>query len=416
MTRAGFGAITPGTDLSTHARELRRIHDAVLGGARPPARPRALVARSWSRMLSMGLDPDGHNARVHLPAAEVERLRHSSPLNQAIDELRAVLSSVADASQFLMVVCDADGIVLWREGSARVRAVADGLGFVEGARWTERVVGTNAIGTALAEHAPVELFSAEHFEQTQIPWYCTAAPVHDPRTGELIGVVDVSGPALTLHPAIGSLVQSAVRLAEARLWRRHQEQLDRLRRTTEPLLATRSGPLLVVDDHGWVAHHSGISSRDRIEAPRPDRALAVPGMGLCLPERIAVGGAAGGGGWLVRPRDRTSAIDARLDLTGEPILEVRSGDASWRTTLTRRHAQILQALNAAGPGGMTAARLSTIIFGDAEHAVTVRAEISRMRRVVGALVTPNPYRLADGVRVTVHGDGAETSSAANPHA
>ena len=36
-------------------------------------------------------------------------------------------------------------------------------------------VGTNAIGTALAEAAPVQLFSAEHFEQAQHPWYCTAA-------------------------------------------------------------------------------------------------------------------------------------------------------------------------------------------------------------------------------------------------
>lgn len=394
MTRAVFGALAPGTDLPAHARELRRIHDAVLCGVRPPARPRALVARSWSRILSLGLDPDGHNARVNLSAADVERLRHESPLGQVIDELRAVLTSVADASQFLMVVCDADGTVLWREGSARVRTVADELGFVEGARWTEQVVGTNAIGTALTEGAPVELFSAEHFENTQHPWYCTAAPVHDPRTGDLIGVVDVSGPALTLHPAIGSLVQTAVRLAEARLWRRHQERLDDLRRTSEPLLGTQSGPLLVVDDHGWVAHHSGIASRDRIEAPAPNRAVAIPGMGLCLPERIP-------DGWVVRPRDRAHAISARLDLTGEPILEVRSDDANWRTSLTPRHAQILRALSEAGHDGVTAGQLSEVIFGDAEHTVTVRAEVSRMRRVVGALVTPNPYRLADGVSITV---------------
>ncbi|GAA5123707.1 transcriptional regulator [Haloechinothrix salitolerans] len=393
MTTAVFGAVAPGTDLSTHARELQRIHDAVLGGARPPTRPRALVARSWSRMMAMGLDPD-RNAREHLPAAEIERLRHESPLSQVIDELRTVLTSVADASQFLMVVCDAEGIVLWREGSARVRIVADQLGFVEGARWTEQVVGTNAIGTALTEHAPVELFSAEHFEHTQHPWYCTAAPVHDPRSGDLLGVVDVSGPALTLHPAIGSLVRSAVRLAEARLWRLHQDQLDRLRRETEPLLGTRPGPLLVVDDHGWVAHHSGIAAKDRIEVPRANRALAVPGMGLCLPERIT-------DGWLIRPRDQQGAITARLDLTGEPVLEVRSDEAGWRTSLTPRHAQLLRALSEAGSDGLSAGWLSTLLYGDAEHAVTVRAEVSRLRRVVGALITPNPYRLADGVTLTV---------------
>ena len=345
-------------------------------------------------MLNLGLDPDGGNDRTHLSFDEVERLRTESALGLVIDELRAVLTSVADASHFLMVVTDADGVVLWREGAARVRMVADRLGFVEGARWTEQLVGTNAIGTALAEAAPVQLFSAEHFEQQQHPWYCTAVPVHDPSTGCLLGVVDVSGPALTLHPAISALVESAVRLAEGQLWRRHQRELEHLRRAAEPLVAGESGPLLVVDDNGWVAHHSGISRRDRIEVPQAERTLAVPGLGLCLPERIAHG-------WLVRPRDEARTISARLDLTESPILEVRSGGAPWRTSLTRRHAQILADLATAGGAGRTAAELSTALYGDSAHIVTVRAEVSRLRRVVGALVTTNPYRITDGVRLTV---------------
>ena len=50
---------------------------------------------------------------------------------------------------------------------------------------------------------------------------------------------------------------------------------------------------------------------------------------------------------------------------------------------------------------MTAAQLSTALFGDEEHQVTVRAEVSRLRRVVGGLVTTNPYRLAAGVTLAV---------------
>ncbi len=391
---AGFGAIAPGTDLSRHARELVRVHDAVLGGARPPHLPRSLVARSWARVMRLGLDPDGDNARDPMPAAELAGRRHRSPLRLVIDELRGVLTSVADASHFLMVVCDAEGVVLWREGSAAVRLHADRLGFSEGAHWTEQVVGTNAIGTALAEAAPVQLFSAEHFEQKQHPWYCTAAPIHDPRTGELLGVVDVSGPALTLHPALTALVESAVRLAEGRLWRLHEERLQRLRQSAEPVVGGVTGPLLVVDDHGWVAHHSGVAARDRIAVPRADRALAVPGLGLCLPERL-------GDGWLVRPSGGTRALTARLDLSGPPVLELRSDTDPWRTTLTPRHAQILELLGEAGPTGLTTQRLSVALFGDAEHAVSVRAEVSRLRRVIGALVTTNPYRLADGVTLMV---------------
>ena len=391
-----YGAIEPGTDLSQHARQLVRIHDAVLAGSRPPVRPRGVVARSWSRVVGMGLDPGSANERVNLPWHEVEMRRTASPLALVIDDLRATLTRVADASLFLMVVCDADGVVLWREGAARVRMTADRLGFTEGARWTERVVGTNAIGTALAEAAPVELFSAEHYEQGQHPWYCTAMPIHDPRTGELLGVVDVSGPALTLHPAIGALVQSSVRLAEAGLWRHHEGRLERLRRSAEPVIAGVSGPLLVVDDHGWVAHHAGIAARDRIQAPRAHHALAVPGLGLCLPERL-------GDGWLVRPHGGSGSVTASLDRTGEPVLDVVSDGESWRTTLTPRHAELLVLLARAGRGGLTAHQLSTAVYGDAEHAVTVRAEVSRMRRAIGALVATHPYRLAEGVTLTVNG-------------
>jgi hypothetical protein len=397
-----FSAIAPGTDLSQHARALARVHDAVLGGARPPMRPRALVARSWSRVMRSGLDPSGGARRATLPPAELERRRRESPLALIIDELRQVLSSAACASSFLLVVTDADGVILWREGAPGLLLRADALGFAEATVWTEERVGTNAIGTALAEAAPVQLFSAEHYEQGQHPWYCTASPVHDPRTGELLGVVDVSGPALTLHPVIAALVETAVRLGEARLRHYHQERLSQLRRSTEHVLATVDGPVLVVDDHGWVASHAGVAGRDRIAAPRADQSLAVPGLGLCLPERLA-------DGWLVRPRAAGRALVAELELGGRPVLELLGGAQPWRTALTPRHAEMLVALDRAGPAGVTAAQLSTAMYGDAAHTVTVRAEISRLRRVIGALVETSPYRLAEGVRLVVRQAGAPAS-------
>ncbi|MFP5253630.1 MAG: GAF domain-containing protein [Actinomycetes bacterium] len=390
-----YGAVLPGTDLGVHARTLREVHDAVLAGARPHVAPRPLVARSWSRVMRLGLDPSRPNARDPLGRAEVERRRRTSPLSLVIDDIRSVLGSVADASRFITVVTDLEGVILWREGSARVLMQADTLGFGVGATWTEDHVGTNAIGTALAEAAPVQLFSAEHFEEGQIPWYCTAAPLHDPRTGALLGVVDVSGPALTLHPAITALVETAARLAEAQLWRRHQERLERLRRSAEHVLATTSGPLLLVDEHGWVAHHAGVSARDRIAVPDEHRPLAVPGLGLCLPERLV-------DGWLVRPSTTGQAMAATLDLRAdEAVLEVSSAGGRWRTPLTPRHAAILDQLHRAGRGGLSAAQLSRAIFGDDAHQVTVRAEVSRLRRTVGALVAAAPYRIPTEVTFEV---------------
>ena len=395
-----FSAIRPGTDLSSYARELTRMHDAVIGGGRSALRPRALVARSWSRVLLTGLQPSRRTMRDPLPTDEVLRRRRESPLSLVVDELRQIVSSVADASQFLMVVTDGDGVILWREGAARVRARADALGFAEGAVWTEDRVGTNAIGTALAEAGPVQLFSAEHFEQDQHPWYCTAAPIHDPRSGALLGIVDVSGPAMTLHPAIGALVETAVRLAESQLWRHHEVRLERLRQAAAPVLAATDGPLLLVDDHGWVAHTTGIANQARIAVPHLERPLTVPGLGLCLPERLA-------DGWLVRPAGRESRIAMTLDLTGPPAVQVSGDRHSWRSPLTARHAEILLLLHGAGPAGLSAAALSRGIHGDADHVVAVRAEVSRLRRTLGGVLDSAPYRISSSVDLTV-ALGAET--------
>ncbi len=398
-----FGAIRPGTDLPRYARELVRVHDAVIGGGRPVVLPRAVVARSWQRVLRAGLDPDGTNVRGIRSADDVARRRRASPLSHVIVELEQVVHPVADASQLLLVVTDADGVILWRAGSAKVKRHADSLGFLEGAEWTEARVGTNAIGTALAEAAPVQLFSAEHFEQTQHPWYCTAAPIHDPRTGVLLGIVDVSGPALTLHPTITALVETAVRLAESQLWRHHEQRLDKLRTAAAPLLATVSGPLLVVDDHGWVAHTSGVAARSRIAAPRGAHALSVPGLGLCVPERI-------GEGWLVRPTGADTTMRLTLDVSAAPTVEVTGASAPWRSPLTAKHAEILLLLHRAGAAGLSAAALSAALYGDTEHIVTVRAEVSRLRRALGTVVASQPYRLADSVVLTVNTGAAESIS------
>jgi hypothetical protein len=312
-----------------------------------------------------------------------------------IDDLRGIVCSIADASQFLMVVTDADGIILWREGSARVRAKADNLGFAEGAEWTEQRVGTNAIGTAIAEASPVQLFSAEHFEQKQHAWYCTAAPMHDPRTGALLGIVDVSGPAMTLHPAILALVETAVRFQESQLRRFHETGLERLRTAAGPLLASVDGPLMLVDDDGWVACATGVAAQARIPVPRQHRPLSVPGLGLCLPERV-------GDGWLVRPSDRSSSrILLTLDLSASPSVEVSGGDGEWRSPLTARHAEILSLLHAAGPAGLSAAELSRRVYGDTQHVVAVRAEVSRLRRTLGGIVASQPYRISPAVEMTV---------------
>lgn len=367
----------------------------MLAGQTLPAAPRAVVARSWRRMRADGHDPDRATARP-VAADLLERRRQASPLRCVLPGLRSSLASVADEAEHIMVVTDADGVVLWRDGCPRVRRRADALGFTDGARWTEASVGTNAIGTALVERTSVQLFSAEHYRRSLHPWTCTAAPVHDPRTGALLGVVDISGPAATVHPAAVALVATAVRLAEADLWRRREAALDALRAVAAPVLRGTRGPAAVVDPEGWVAT-AGTVIGERVAVPVEGQRCLVPGIGSCLPEPVP-------GGWLLRP-DGRGEVPTRLslDLDSRPPHAVVESGAVWRYPLTPRRAQLLAVLMRAGPSGMDAFALSTAVFGDDQHAVAVRAEVSRLRRHLGGILLTRPYRIAPNI--TVEQDG-----------
>ncbi|CAN7242349.1 GAF domain-containing protein [Arthrobacter sp. LjRoot78] len=94
---------------------------------------------------------------------------------------------------------------------------ADRLEFSEGADWSAPGIGTNAVSEALVTGRPVQLFSAEHLVRAHHEWACTAAPITDPATGRLLGVLVVSGPLDTLSADTLRMVRCAVRVAESLL-------------------------------------------------------------------------------------------------------------------------------------------------------------------------------------------------------
>jgi hypothetical protein len=72
----------------------------------------------------------------------------------------------------------------------------------------------------------------------------------------------------------------------------------------------------------------------------------------------------------------------------------------WRRELSLRHAEIFLAL-AISPGGRFAPELADDLYGDPSRAVTVRAELSRLRKQYGSLLAAQPYRIAGSVSIDV---------------
>ncbi|TCO38643.1 GAF domain-containing protein [Kribbella antiqua] len=372
-------------DAPERARRLSELYDEVLGGGRVPRVPRPLVAASWERSLAAAVDPELDAPPVVVGTDQVEEIRESHPLRAVLPVLRQTLTTIADEASHIMIITDAQGMILWREGAADVRRQADRIALSEGAVWSEDQIGTNGMGTALAVGEPVQIHSAEHLVRRIHEWTCAAAPVHDPDTGKLIGAVDVSGPLRTVHPAMVALVTAAAQLAEGQLRVRMAaaDELLRVRNMrhlvalgNEPgALLTPTGRVLAVQPLEWLPDRLDVSDG----ASRIDLGDGREGVVEQLDE-----------GFLLRlPGTRVRRSSLRLKLFGQPVAIVGGREIA----LTLRRAEVL-ALLLLHPSGLTAEQLMLQLYGDEGNPTTVRAEMHRLRNLVGSgVLDTKPYRI-----------------------
>lgn len=344
---SAFGLSAPHTRET--ARALHGLREAALSGDRSGPAPRPVIDASWKRMLRIGVDPDRGTSSALLDREDLEHRRRATPLGELLPALSEGLIPAADASAQIVVITDGEGRVLWRDGNQAVIRRANGICLEEGAAWSEDSTGTNAVGTVLEAGRPLQVHSAEHFVRTLQNWTCAAAPVHDPRDGRLLGVIDVSGPDHTFHPATLALVESVARLAVAELRNRHLISVEGLRSVASPILSRLGGRALAVDANGWPAAVTGMPPVARLPLPRSFAAgrMWLPSLGMCAVEPLP-------GGWLIRVDDENTGAGSPappgrvvLDLSGRRRWSVTvSGAAgSWTQGLTPRHAELLYVLS-----------------------------------------------------------------------
>ncbi|GII52284.1 transcriptional regulator [Planotetraspora thailandica] len=359
---------------------VRRLHEAAATAERAGGgENRKVISDSWRRSLEAGIDPETHAAPLVYDTDVIDDARRAHPMHTLLPMLRQTLLQIADEAAHIMVITDADGRVLWREGHHAVRRAADGIGLADGFQWSEQAVGTNGIGTALAVGKPARVYAGEHLSLALRVWSCAGAPIVDPDSGGMLGCLDITGRARTLHPATAALVGAAARLAESHLTLRMREHDERLRGRHHRHL-NRPGALVALTGRIIGGDHS-IGRRIRLPEPG-DRAILADGRAF-LVEPL-------GDAYRLIPVGSSPAPRLTLTLLGaeHPFAHLDG----VRVPLSLRHAEILTLL-ASHPRGLTAEKLSYLLYGDAGNPVTIRAEIHRLRAQLTRAIAAKPYRL-----------------------
>ncbi|ARU53933.1 phytochrome sensor protein [Cellulosimicrobium cellulans] len=316
-------------DARRDARSVRAAYRSFLvDGVLPPG-IHPVVADSWRRSVHSGVDPEGPRTGSGLAHDDLVAYREANPLAAVMPVVRELVVDAAADDGLAVAVSDDAGRLLWVEGSRSLRDAVERVGFVEGSVWREERVGTNAPGTALAARRAVQVLGAEHFSRPVQAFSCTAVPIHEPGTGRVLGVLDVTGRQSAASGVVLSLVRATVLSLE-------RELAERAAATTPASQGSGALP-----------------------APPPDGG----------PELFVLG--------------------------TTPVLRAPDG---LEHRLSLRHAEIL-ALLAAHPRGLSADELAVLLHPGALSDVTVRAEVSRLRRVAGPLLAGSrPYRLARPLR------------------
>ena len=183
------------------------------------------IAASWRRCLTKhGLAPDAARPPMRLTDMEFRETigRCGTVMEEATTELDWLFGMVGKAGCCL-VFTDSEGVVLDRRGVQSEDKTFRDLGLWMGALWSEASVGTNGIGTALAEGRMVTVFRDQHFMSANIGLSCASAPVRDHK-GRIVAAIDIStarhDASEMIMPMLAQAVpDSAIRI-EVNLFRR----------------------------------------------------------------------------------------------------------------------------------------------------------------------------------------------------
>ena len=225
---------------------------------------RERIARSQERSRGYGIDHGRvTSARIISGTELARRLEAKRSLLAAAEPFIDQLYAFVKGSGFFVLLTDEEGCILKAVGDEPILSKATSLEMVPGAFMDEASIGTNAMGTALAEDSPVQISGDEHFVAAYHQWTCSGAPVHDAE-GRVIGSLDLTGNRESVHPhTLGMVVAAAEAIGRFLRIERANEELAIAKQYEETIIESLSAGIVTADMGGQVRTASRLVSEMR---------------------------------------------------------------------------------------------------------------------------------------------------------
>ncbi|PEU98068.1 sigma-54-dependent Fis family transcriptional regulator [Bacillus cereus] len=220
------------------------------------------ISESWHRCKQANVNPHMNKGQKILSSIFFQDQKKKSEifLDIAIPQIQHMRKTI-DELQMMALLIDPDGYVLSLSGNKQTLKRAKHINFVEGVKWTEAAVGTNAIGTALQIEEAIMISGTEHYSVASHSWSCAAAPIHND-DGKLIGVLDFSCPIEFSHPYMLGMVTSIAHAIERECSIRvHQNELQLIHRFLDVI---DSDEQVVICNHRDVIVSASKRVRERV--------------------------------------------------------------------------------------------------------------------------------------------------------
>lgn len=158
-----------------------------------PSHVRPEILASWERSRKYNVNPFlEKNCRILYQSELSTRLKDN---RSVLDVIRPYMNKIHQAVEglgYMVFVTDNEAWVLYVVGDKEIiRDFQENLDFQLGVSWSEGVVGTTAVGVALAEQKPVPFIAEEKFCLVLKERACAAVPIKE-ADGRLVAVLGLA--------------------------------------------------------------------------------------------------------------------------------------------------------------------------------------------------------------------------------